>query len=217
MKAKMEKAQSLLLIAVAMLALLGLTAIAIDGGNVYRDRRQAQNAADNAALDAALAITQNQDWQQAASTRASQNGYLNDGVRSVVEVYYPPVEGPYAGNTEYVQVIITSHVSTYFASIVGVSQLTNRVQAVARARPPQALFNGNAVVGLAPTACKAVEFQGNAQMTITGNGLFVNSNCSCDPTAAFFNNSGAGTLHVPYIQFEKEELCFQKIKQKVRH
>jgi len=200
MKAKMEKAQSLLLIAVAMLALLGLTAIAIDGGNVYRDRRQAQNAADNAALAAALAITQNQDWQQAASTRASQNGYLNDGVRSVVEVYYPPVEGPYAGNTEYVQVIITSHVSTYFASIVGVSQLTNRVQAVARARPPQALFNGNAVVGLAPTACKAVEFQGNAQMTITGNGLFVNSNCSCDQTAAFFNNSGAGTLHVPYIQ-----------------
>jgi hypothetical protein len=200
MKAKMEKAQSLLLIAVAMLALLGLTAIAIDGGNVYRDRRQAQNAADNAALAAALAITQNQDWQQAASTRASQNGYLNDGVRSVVEVYYPPVEGPYAGNTEYVQVIITSHVSTYFASIVGVSQLTNRVQAVARARPPQALFNGNAVVGLAPTACKAVEFQGNAQMTITGSGLFVNSNCSCDQTAAFFNNSGAGTLHVPYIQ-----------------
>jgi Flp pilus assembly protein TadG len=200
MKAKMEKAQSLLLIAVAMLALLGLTAIAIDGGNVYRDRRQAQNAADNAALAAALAITQNQDWQQAASTRASQNGYLNDGVRSVVEVYYPPVEGPYAGNTEYVQVIITSHVSTYFASIVGVSQLTNRVQAVARARPPQALFNGNAVVGLAPTACKAVEFQGNAQMTITGSGLFVNSNCSCNQTAAFFNNSGAGTLHVPYIQ-----------------
>jgi len=200
MKAKMEKAQSLLLIAVGMLALLGLTAIAIDGGNVYRDRRQAQNAADNAALAAALAITQNQDWQQAASTRASQNGYLNDGVRSVVEVYYPPVEGPYAGNTEYVQVIITSHVSTYFTSIVGVSQLTNRVQAVARARPPQALFNGNAVVGLAPTACKAVEFQGNAQMTITGNGLFVNSNCSCAQTAAFFNNSGAGTLHVPYIQ-----------------
>jgi Flp pilus assembly protein TadG len=200
MKAKMQKAQSLLLIAVAMLALLGLTAIAIDGGNVYRDRRQAQNAADNAALAAALAITQNQDWQQAASTRASQNGYLNDSVRSVVEVYYPPVEGPYAGNTEYVQVIITSPVSTYFASIVGVSQLTNRVQAVARARPPQALFNGNAVVGLAPTACKAVEFQGNAQMTITGSGIFVNSNCSCNQTAAFFNNSGAGTLHVPYIQ-----------------
>jgi hypothetical protein len=110
------------------------------------------------------------------------------------------VEGPYAGNTEYVQVIITSHVSTYFASIVGISQLTNRVQAVARARPPQALFNGNAVVGLAPTACKAVEFQGNAQMTITGSGIFVNSNCSCAQTAAFFNNSGAGTLHVPYIQ-----------------
>jgi hypothetical protein len=34
MKAKMEKAQSLLLIAVAMLALLGLTAIAIEGGTM---------------------------------------------------------------------------------------------------------------------------------------------------------------------------------------
>ncbi len=200
MNAKSERAQSLLLIAVAMMALLGLTAIAIDGGNVYRDRRQAQNAADNAALAAAMAITQEQDWQQAALERANENGYFNDGSRSVVEIYRPPVEGPYAGNNEYVQVIITSHVNTYFAGIVGISQLTNRVQAVAHARPPQALFNGNAVVALAPTACKAMEFQGNAQANIIGNGIFVNSNCSCNQTAAFFNNSGSGTLHVPYIR-----------------
>lgn len=160
MKKQFEKSQALVLIAVAMLALLGLTAIAIDGGNVYRDRRQAQNAADTAALAAALAIVKNNaDWEQAALDRANSNGYANDGTRSIVEVYRPPIEGPYTGNNEYVQVIITSRVDTYFAGILGFNQLTNRVQAVARARPPQALFNGNTVVGLAPSECKAIEFQ----------------------------------------------------------
>ncbi|MEJ5241415.1 MAG: Tad domain-containing protein [Anaerolineales bacterium] len=201
MKKTFEKAQALILIAIGMFALLAITAVAVDGGNVLRDRRQAQNAADTAALAAALAITKNNpNWSQDALDRAASNGYLNDGTRSLVEVHRPPVNGPYAGNNEYVQVIITSHVPTYFANIVGFSQITNRVQAVARARPPQALFNGNAVVGLAPTECKAVEFQGNANMTINGNGIFVNSSCSCDQTAAFFNNSGSGTLVTPYIQ-----------------
>lgn len=201
MKKQFEKSQALILIAVAMLALLGLTAIAIDGGNVYRDRRQAQNAADTAALAAALAIVKNNaSWEQVALDRANSNGYANDGTRSIVEVHRPPIEGPYAGNNEYVQVIIISRVDTYFAGIIGFDQLTNRVQAVARARPPQALFNGNAVVGLAPSQCKAVEFQGNATLTISGNGIFVNSNCDCSNTAAFFNNSGAGTLYTPYIQ-----------------
>ncbi|MFO3797605.1 MAG: pilus assembly protein TadG-related protein, partial [Anaerolineales bacterium] len=96
MKKQFEKSQALLLIALAMLALLGLTAIAIDGGNVYRDRRHAQNAADTAALAAALAIVKNNaGWEQAALDRANSNGYTNDGTRSIVEVHRPPIEGPY--------------------------------------------------------------------------------------------------------------------------
>ncbi len=114
MKKTFERAQTLILIAIGMFALIAITAVAVGGGNVYRDRRQAQNAADTAALAAALAITKNEpNWSQVALDHAASNGYLNDGTQSLVEVHRPPVDGPYAGNNEYVQVIITSHVPTY--------------------------------------------------------------------------------------------------------
>ncbi|HEY5668948.1 MAG TPA: Tad domain-containing protein, partial [Anaerolineales bacterium] len=45
-----EKGQALVLITLAMVVLLGFTALAIDGGMVYSDRRHAQNAADASSL-----------------------------------------------------------------------------------------------------------------------------------------------------------------------
>ena len=39
-----ERGQALILIVFAILGLFGVTALAIDGGNVYADRRRAQNA-----------------------------------------------------------------------------------------------------------------------------------------------------------------------------
>lgn len=45
-----EKGQSMVLLAVAFIALLGFTALAIDGGMVYANRRHAQSAADAASL-----------------------------------------------------------------------------------------------------------------------------------------------------------------------
>ncbi len=54
-KMKSEKGQALILIVFGMVALIGFTALAVDGGRVFSDRRNAQNAADTAALAAALA------------------------------------------------------------------------------------------------------------------------------------------------------------------
>ena len=45
-----EKGQALVLIVLAMVVLLGFTALAVDGGMVYSDRRHAQNASDAASL-----------------------------------------------------------------------------------------------------------------------------------------------------------------------
>ena len=49
-----EKGQALVVIALAAVALFGFVALAIDGSAQYSDRRNAQNAADTAALAAAL-------------------------------------------------------------------------------------------------------------------------------------------------------------------
>ena len=49
-----ERGQALIVIALALVALAGITGLVVDGGNAFLDRRNAQNAADSAALAAAF-------------------------------------------------------------------------------------------------------------------------------------------------------------------
>ena len=193
-----DRGQALVIIALAAVALFAFAALAIDGSNVFSDRRHAQNAADTSAMAAALTKIRNGTWQADGLARAASNGYDNNGTSNVVNVYSPPIDGVYAGNSQYVQVKIVSHVDTFFARVIGIPQVTNRVEAVTRAVPSTntPLYDGNAVVGLAPTDCQAVKYQGNANTTVTGGGIFVNSNCA---SAAFFNNSSSAQLTAPCL------------------
>jgi len=202
-----ERGQVLVIIALAILGLVGMTGLAIDGSRAYSDRRHAQNAADTAALAAALAHvrTPDEDWTAVGYSRAASNGYDDNETTNFVDVHYPPADGPYAGNTEYVQVVITSIIDTMFGRVVGIETLTNTVEAVARITPPvfTKLYDGNAVVGLAPHECGAVKYQGNANTTITGGGLFVNSDCD---NGAFFNNSSSALLTAPSLTVVGDEV-----------
>jgi len=197
-----ERGQALVIIALAAVALFAFAALAIDGSMVFSDRRHAQNAADTSAMAAALSKVRQGPWESDGLSRAASNGYDNNGTTNEVYVYNPPVDGAYAGNTQYIQVKITSHVETYFARVIGFSQVTNRVEAVTRAIPSAItpLFDGNAVVGLNPSDCKAVKYNGNANTTVTGGGIFVNSDCKSGSAGAFFNNSASAQLTAPCLQ-----------------
>ncbi len=199
---KHEKGQALILIVFGIVALIGLTGLAIDGGNAYSDRRNAQNAADTAAFAGALAKIDNQSISTAALSRAASNGYNNDGVTNTVTVNNPPATGcgggsnPYVGNSQYIQVIINTNVSTYFAPVVGIRQLHNCVESIAKGQPgvQQTLYNGNAVVGLAPSGCDAVYLAGNEQLQTWGGGVFSNSKDACGLT---FQGSSNTQTHGP--------------------
>lgn len=177
-----SRGQAIILIAIAMAALIAMTALAVDTGNVYLNRRNTQSAADAAALAAALAKIKNQDWQQAALTRAATNG-ISPGPDTQLIVNYPPAAdcngqaGPYAGNSEYIQVLIRSRVHTYFGNIVGIGEVNNCVEAIARAKPASngALFNGMAVVTTHPTAQSSFLLNGGAHLRVRESGIFVNS------------------------------------------
>jgi hypothetical protein len=182
-----------------MVGLVGMVALVVDGGNVFLDRRTAQNAADSAALASAVTrIRGEQDWVGAAIASAAVNGYNNDGVTNIVQVYSPPRDGAHSGDLEYLQVIITSHVDTYFAGIVGRDRITNIVNAVARTKLPEVtqLLKGAAVVSLAPGSdCnnnKSFWVHGEATLDITGGGVFVNSN---NRDCALFQN-GSGSIRI---------------------
>lgn len=200
-----ERGQALVIIALAAIGLFAFAALAIDGSMVFSDRRHAQNAADTAALEAALTRVRGGSWESEGLNRASGNGYANDA-DSTVEVYL--CDNPLATCDglpadaipgEYIQVRIRSDVRMFFARVIGRQVTTNRVQAVARAVPGEIkpMFDGHAVVGLAPHDCKAVKYQGNASTSVIGSGIFVNSDC---PSAAFFNNSSAAKLTAPCLQ-----------------
>jgi Flp pilus assembly protein TadG len=195
---KSERGQALILLVLGIMGLIGMTALAVDGGNAFLDRRQAQNAADTAALAAALAKVRGQNWNSAALSRASNNGYDNNGTSNTVQLYNPPINGPYAGNGEYVQVVITSHVKTFFGAVIGQNQITNRVDAIARAKPSVAeqMLSGNAMVSLMPESdClnhKAFYAHGEGSATVTGGNVFINSS---NPTCALIQR-GNGSVDV---------------------
>jgi hypothetical protein len=204
-----EKGQALILITFVAMGLFAFAALAIDGSMAFSDQRHAQNAADTSALAAALSKVRGQNWNTIVDTaraRASSNGYNNNAATNVVEVYLCNDANatctalPAGAHSEdYIQVKITSHVKTYFARVIGRNEVINRVEAVAHAVPgyKSSLFGGNAVVGLNRHVCKAVEFNGNADMILTGSGIYANSDCT--PNAFNNDSNSPGRLYAPCI------------------
>lgn len=201
-----ERGQALIMIALGVVALFGFTALAIDGSRVFSDRRHAQNAADTAALAAALArvraIGSNLDAAgnpiqsaidaatvAAGLDRAASNGYTNDA-DSTVEVHMcnetglnPACEGLLGGAnpSEYIQVKIVSTIPTTFARIIGRTQVTSVLTAIARAKSglPTPLFNGAALAALKPTGSDTLGGNGNIKLDVNNSGTFNNSNNQC--------------------------------------
>jgi hypothetical protein len=184
-----ERGQALILIAFAAIALFAITGLAIDGSAKFSDRRHAQNAADAAVLAGSLAsLRGDPNWELKALDQALVNGYDDNHVTNEVEVYTCDDAdascGPYAGDPLYVQVIITSHINTTFARVIGFTQFQNIVESVAMSQEGYVgeLYGGGAIVGLAPDKCKTIWLSGSAAVNITGGGIFSNSNQDCGVT-----------------------------------
>lgn len=207
---KQERGQALILIVFAIVGLIGLTGLAIDGGNAYSDRRHAQNAADTSAMAAALSKTRGRDWVAAGEAIAKENGFdptanpqVTVDIYDCAEPTHTPqcVLGADEVPSNYVQVVISSVTHTYFAPVVGIRQISNQVQAIAQAIPgaPKPWYDGNAIVALMP-GCKTpgwnsdpFTFAGNNVTLVQGTGIFVNS--TCDP--AFLDSGNSNSMQVP--------------------
>lgn len=196
---KSEKGQAIILIVFAIIGLVGMTGLTVDGGRVYSDRRQAQSAADTAAYAAGLAKIRDTNIVTAGQQRAADNGYTNDGTRSVVIVENPPLSGDYTCAAipdtcnDYIQVTITSNIPLTFSRLLGKAQLTNTVHAVARATPgvTDTFFDGAALVSLKTTGNATFNVNGNFTLDVNDSGVFVNSSSNCA-----FNANGNGSTSV---------------------
>lgn len=195
---KDERGQALILIVFTIIGLVGITALAVDGGNAYLERRRAQNAADITALGGALSRIKGTGWVNETFKIAKGNGYDNNGNTNFVQVFSPPATGVYAGDIEYIQVRITSHVSTFFARAIGIPQITVSAEAVSRTKKSEIkeILDGNAIISLAPTSdCnneRAFWVHGESTLDISGGGVFINSS---RPECALYTNGG-GSIRI---------------------
>ncbi len=199
-----EGGQALIVIALAAVGLFAFTALAVDGGMVFSDRRHSQNASDTAALAAALARARgNASWEQAGWDRAEVNGYSN-ATGSTVEIYLCSDANATCANLaagtedQYVQVRIASTVRLFFARIIGWREVTNHTEAIARASIPEVTpwFDGKALVSTMEGCRSAGDpndpftIGGNGTTIINDSGIFVNS--SCNP--AFTDNGNSNLV-----------------------
>jgi len=103
------------IMAVLLPALVGALGVGFEVSNWYRQARSMQNAADSAALAAALNGGSNYDIE--AKAVAAQYGFIN-GANNVTVAVTNTAACPSGGNTCY-SVAITSLVPLYVAPVVG--------------------------------------------------------------------------------------------------
>lgn len=131
-----------IIVAIAMIALMGVAAVVIDISYIYNVRRQLQNATDQSALAGAAQIYQSAGVSTANSYSATTgNKNVAPGVTVTMVSGYPmvrcltslglPCAGSPAGNA--ITVMQTATIPTFFARIFGQNTVTVTVQATAAA------------------------------------------------------------------------------------
>lgn len=161
-RSQATRGQVLVIASLAFVVLIGMLGLAIDGGRGYWERRQAQNAADHAALAAAWASCHALSPVTAGQQAATDNGFTHNGTSTWVEI---------TGGSGTWRAIVRSRLSTTFASVLGFQTITAAGRAVARCESTSgqgfAIFAGGTNC-LYPSPGKfQIEF-GGSDNTITG-------------------------------------------------
>jgi Flp pilus assembly protein TadG len=182
------------LVALLLVGLLGVTAIAIDGGLLLANRRHAQGAADAAALAGGIDLFTHFDANQgidvggtaasSAQCTAADNGFT-DGVNgTTVTVNIPPKSGPYQGLAGYVEVLIRMEQQRYFSRIFGSGDLPVSVRSVARGSKAA---RNNGIIVLDPKDSNSLTTTATGYVNVTGGNIIVDSS---DANGGHISNSG---------------------------
>jgi Flp pilus assembly protein TadG len=177
-----ERGITFVIFALAIVVLLGMVAVGIDGGRLFDERRHAQNAADHAALAAAYAscLTDASAAQAAGLASAESNGYDTDAPGIDVTIT------PGGEADEYVALVETT-IPTTFARVMGFATMSTSGEATGQATgcdasgaSPAAIYAGGN--NCDPGSLRNIEISGNDH---TVNGLTY--------TNGSFSNTGDGS------------------------
>ena len=165
-----QSGQAIVLMALAMIALIGMLGLAIDGGGMFFLQRDAQNATDAAVLAATYALCAGGDQasvENAGYEAAAANGFRNEGDRSVT-VSNPPLHGEKAADSgepdrfNYVEVNITAGKPAYFIQVVYHGPLQVSTHAVGSCTPPFDASKVGAVFGISSECQNTINWTGSS-------------------------------------------------------
>jgi Flp pilus assembly protein TadG len=165
-----DSGQVVILMAISLVVLLGIAALSIDASHMYDRRNALAAAADAAAKSAAIEVRRNPsaslaDLQAFANQQVTAHGFNPSGATTVV-VNHPPATGPFAGNSGYVEAIVSEPTSTFFGGVTGIASMTPGARAVAGAANPQ-----NCLITMASPGSSPVSLQiGNSTLTLSNCG-----------------------------------------------
>lgn len=184
---KGSSGQVLVLVTLGIVVLLGFAALAVDVGQLWSVRRHMQTAADAAAVAGAIAVRNGNAATAAADSVAQSNGFTDSSIDAsstvTVTVNHPPLSGPYNGNSNYVEVIVSQPQPSFFLGALGYSSTGVSVRSVASS------VNGPACLyALDPTLSGAVTIGGTSAATLSCGAIIDSSS-----TTALVSNGG-GTL-----------------------
>lgn len=131
-----EDGQTVILAAFCFPVLLGFLGFAADIGLLSIQKEKLQSAADSAAIAGASELNYG-DWTTAAQAAASLNGFTNGSDGATVSVNPSgdatptPLSGAYAGQSGYLEVIVSQTTPTVFMNIFGIPSVNISARAVA--------------------------------------------------------------------------------------
>lgn len=180
-------------IGVIAIALVGFSALGIEVGYLLLKHRQMQSAADGAAMSAATALGYGYptDFRMEGKAVAGASGFTDGVDGTTVTVNSPPASGPYAGNAEAVEVLISQPQTLNLIQVYRAGLFDVGARAVALAQPGFRYC----ILALDPSASAAVYVQNNAVVTNPDCGVAVDSASS---SALSLRNNAAinGPVHV---------------------
>lgn len=162
----------LVLVAILLPVLVGMTALVIDGALLTSASRQAQSAADAAATAAAFDLMLGRSTAHAEETAKTFVQQHNGLPAAVVTLNVPPTSGPFEGNSRYAEAVVNSPIRTWLIQVLGISPDQTVVgRAVAGYRPVAPTAD---VIVLDPDARPGLSVSGGGTLSING-GVIVNS------------------------------------------
>jgi len=199
-KRKSENGQALVLIVLAIVGLFGFAALAVDVGQVYAARRNAQNAADAAALAAgyeAAVAPPDQDHAPAIAkgfALAASNGFDNtdanafaNGTKNnLVEINNPAIGGaycyicgtPYDIALQYFQVKISIRLNPIFSQLIYKGGQVVTVEAISHIKDAEVISAGNAIHALSHSCANgnnnAMFLDGTTSIKVDGGYMYSN-------------------------------------------